>query len=281
VRYVSFRQHQRCSYGVLAGDEVIDLGTPDLPTLRSRLDQGPLSLQAQVNWRGLPRHALATLQLLPPIPDPDKIVCVGLNYVEHAREANLPVPTRPSLFVRFPGSLVGHLEATVCPWVSSQYDFEAELAVVIGTRGRHVPELNALAHVAGYSCFADQSIRDWQRHAPQITAGKNFDRSGAFGPYLTTPDEINLEQTEVIGRLNETEVQRDRISGMIFNIPALISYISEFAELLPGDVIATGTPAGVGFARKPPLFMKPGDRFEVEITGVGILANPIQAEEHV
>lgn len=280
MRYLSFRHGQRCSYGVLAGDEVIDLGTPEVPTLRARLDQGPLALQLQEHWQGLPRYAFVTLQLLPPIPEPDKIICVGLNYIEHAREANLSVPTRPSLFVRFPGSLVGHREATVCPRVSTQYDFEAELAVVIGSRARHVPEAKALAHIAGYSCFADQSIRDWQRHAPQITPGKNFDRSGAFGPFLTTPDEINLEQTEVIGRLNETEVQRDRISGMIFTIPGLISYISEFAELLPGDVIATGTPGGVGVARKPPLFMKPGDRFEVEVTGVGILANPIQAEEH-
>jgi 2-keto-4-pentenoate hydratase/2-oxohepta-3-ene-1,7-dioic acid hydratase in catechol pathway len=199
---------------VLAGDEVIDLGTPEMPTLRARLEEGPLPLKSQERWQGMPRYALATLHLLPPIPEPEKIICVGLNYVEHAREANLPVPTRPSLFVRFPGSLVGHREATVCPRVSSQYDFEAELAVVIGSRGRHVPEGKALAYIAGYSCFADQSIRDWQRHATQITPGKNFDRSGAFGPFVTTPDEIDLEQTEVIGRLNEIERHDLHYSGL-------------------------------------------------------------------
>ena len=279
MKFLSFEFQNQSRYGVLDGDQIIDLTSAPAPTLRALLESGRLPMLAQAKARGGRRVPLSAIRFLPPITAPDKIICVGLNYRTHAAEVNLPIPEKPSLFVRFPGSQVGHGAAVVCPAASSQFDYEAELAVIIGRSGRHIEAADALGHVAGYSCFAENSVRDWQKHAAQITPGKNFQSSGAFGPWLTTPDEIeDLGAAEVIGRLNGEEVQRDRVSGLIFGIPALISYISAFAQLLPGDVISTGTPAGVGFARKPPRFMRPGDTLEVEVTGVGLLRNTVVAE---
>jgi 2-keto-4-pentenoate hydratase/2-oxohepta-3-ene-1,7-dioic acid hydratase in catechol pathway len=223
---------------------------------------------------------LAEIAWEPPITDSDKTICVGLNYYEHAKEANMAVPTRPSLFVRFPASQVGHDVAVVRPSASAQFDYEAELAVVVGRAARHVAEERANDYIAGYTCFAENSVRDWQRHAAQATPGKNFEASGAMGPWLVTPDESGpVENMTVIGRLNGREMQRDSAANMIFSVPQIIAYISTFATLLPGDVIVTGTPAGVGFTRKPPLYMVPGDVFEVEITGVGVLRNGVVDED--
>ena len=188
----------------------------------------------------------------------------------------MPVPSRPSLFVRFTGSQVGHDEPVWRPRASAQFDYEAELAVVIGRSARHVPEERAHEFIAGYACFAENSVRDWQKHAAQATPGKNFAASGAFGPWLVTPDEAGpVERMDVIGRLNGREMQRDSAANMIFSVPQIIAYISTFTTLLPGDVIVTGTPAGVGFTRNPPVWLVPGDQFEVEITGVGTLRNPV------
>jgi 2-keto-4-pentenoate hydratase/2-oxohepta-3-ene-1,7-dioic acid hydratase in catechol pathway len=216
---------------------------------------------------------------LAPVTDPDKILCVGLNYTLHAQEAGMAIPKHPSMFVRFPGSQVGHEAPTVAPAASEQYDYEAELAVVIGAEGRHVPESQAMSIVAGYACFAENSVRDFQRHATQATPGKNFESSGAFGPWLTTADEVpDPMALEVVGRLNGEVVQRDSTANTIFSIAQIVAYASTFARLLPGDVIVTGTPAGVGMARKPPRWLRPGDRFEVEIPGVGRLSNPVVAQ---
>lgn len=280
MRYVSFQTPSGSSYGAIEGSQVVELASAVAPTLRSRLLNGPLPSVPEVRTSGGRRLPLAELTLLPPITDPDKIICVGLNYRSHAAETGLAIPDHPSLFVRFRGSQVGHGRPIVRPSASLQFDYEAELAVIIGRAGRHVPVAAALEYVAGYSCFAENSVRDWQRHAPQITPGKNFHSSGAFGPWLATPDELpTLSQVEVIGRLNGRVVQRDSVGGLIFPIPELIAYISSFTELLPGDVISTGTPAGVGVARTPPVFMQPGDVLEVEVTGVGVLRNTVVAED--
>lgn len=271
----------RRSFGTLVGDQQIaDLGSADVPTLRIALERWGLDGIAQRAGRAERMVRTADIRWLPPITDPDKIVCVGLNYRLHAEEAGMAIPRHPSLFVRFPGSQVGHDEPTVAPKASPHYDYEAEIAVVIGTGGRDIAADEAMAHVAGYSCFAENSIRDYQRHATQATAGKNFEASGAFGPWITTLDEIpDPANVELIGRLNGEELQRDSAANMIFTVPEVIAYVSSFARLLPGDVLVTGTPAGVGFTRKPPLYMKPGDVFEVEIPGVCLLRNPVVAEE--
>jgi 2-keto-4-pentenoate hydratase/2-oxohepta-3-ene-1,7-dioic acid hydratase in catechol pathway len=278
------------SYLLPNGDQAFGAVTPDGSMLSDLRDAGVPALRAALTmWRldGLAQRAAradytvpaASVRWLQPITDPAKIICVGLNYRTHAAEAAREVPKHPSLFVRFADSQVGHLEPVVAPWASTQFDYEAELAVVIGKAARHVSAVDALDHVAGYSCFAENSVRDFQKHAAQATPGKNFHASGAFGPWITTPDEIgDLEKVEVIGRLNGEVMQRDTIEHLVFPIPELIAYISTFTPLLPGDVIATGTPAGVGSARKPPVFMRQGDTFVVEIPGVGTLRNKVVDE---
>lgn len=188
----------------------------------------------------------------------------------------MPVPSNPSVFTRYPSSFVGQDDDVLRPRESEQFDYEAELAVVIGRGGRRIRESQAMDHVAGYSCMAENSVRDWQRHSAQATPGKNFFHSGAFGPWLVTPDEVgDIGQLQIIGRLNQEVVQRDTLDQLIFKVPRLIAYLSTFTELVPGDVIATGTPAGVGLSRKPQRWLRPGDVFEVEITGLGTLRNTV------
>jgi 2-keto-4-pentenoate hydratase/2-oxohepta-3-ene-1,7-dioic acid hydratase in catechol pathway len=214
-----------------------------------------------------------------PISSPGKIICVGLNYRDHAAEAAADIPPKPSLFIRFRDSLVGHLEPIIVPSNSDNFDFEGELAVVIGRTARHVAEADALDFVAGYACFADNSVRDFQMHSRQITPGKNFPSSGAFGPWLTTAAAVgDPARLELTTKLNGAVVQHAPVSDLIYSIPFLISYISSFTPLAPGDVIATGTPSGVGVSRKPPLWMKAGDVLEIEIPGVGALRNTVAAE---
>jgi len=275
MRLASFAHGRGEGFGVVADDQVVDL-SGEVPTLRAALAAWGLAglrERARAGGRVVP---LAQVTWRQPITDPDKILCVGLNYHAHAKEAKMAVPERPSIFVRFASSQVGHQAPVVRPRASPQFDYEAELAVVIGTAGRHIPEARALDHVAGYSCFAENSVRDWQTHSRQATPGKNFERSGAFGPWLVTPDEAGpVEKMDVIGRLNGREMQRDSARNMIFSVPQQIAYLSTFTTLLPGDVIVTGTPAGVGFTRTPPVWLQPGDRFDVEITGVGVLSNPV------
>lgn len=207
-----------------------------------------------------------------------KILCVGVNYRPHIEEMGREVPDYPVVFVRFPSSLVGDGEPLIRPRVSEKYDFEGELAVVIGKPARHVKRDDALGHVAGYCCFMDGSVRDWQRHTGQFTAGKNFERSGAIGPVVSAehiPDPAALQLTT---RINGKVMQEGRVADLVFDVPYLVEYCSTFAELRPGDVIATGTPGGVGSARRPPVWLKHGDLVEVEIGGVGILRNPVRDE---
>lgn len=218
---------------------------------------------------------------LPVIPNPAaRFLCIGINYRPHMEEMGREPPDYPVVFVRFASSLVGHGQPMIKPKVSEKFDFEGELAVIIGKPARHVSRDKALDHVAGYACLNDGSVRDYQRHSGQFTPGKNFDASGAMGPWLVTRDEISDPKAlRLTTRLNGDVVQDESTGELIFGIPELIEYISIWTELKPGDVIATGTPGGVGAGRKPPLWMKPGDTVEVEISGIGCLSNPVVAED--
>ncbi len=222
----------------------------------------------------------ADVKLLPPFPRPGKILCVGLNYRDHSAESGFKQPDYPTLFARFSSGFIGHNEAMVRPKASVELDYEGELVAVIGKGGRHISKSDALNHVAGYSIFNDGSIRDYQFMSPQWTVGKNFDGTGAFGPTFVTADELppGCHGLKLITRLNGQIVQSAGIDDMVFDVATLISVISEAMTLESGDIIVTGTPSGVGLARKPPLFMKPGDVVEVEIEGIGVLRNPIVDE---
>lgn len=207
-----------------------------------------------------------------------KILCVGVNYRPHIEEMGREVPDYPVVFTRFPGSLVGHGEALLRPRVSEQFDFEGELAVVIGREARHVRRADAMDYVGGYCCFMDGSVRDWQRHSGQFTAGKNFERSGAIGPPAPAATVGDPRALQLTTRVNGEVMQTGAVADLVFDIPTLIEYCSTFTHLQPGDVIATGTPGGVGAARRPPVWLKDGDTVEVDIPGVGILSNPVEDE---
>lgn len=219
------------------------------------------------------------VRFLPPLARPGKIVCVGLNYVDHAAEAGFELPPFPTLFVRFASSLVGHGAPLVKPAVSDALDFEGELVAIIGRGGRNIDEANALDHVIGYSVFNDASVRDYQMKTTQWTAGKNFDGTGAFGPWIVTADELPQGATglKLETRLNGEIVQSASTADMIFPVARLVAILSSFMTLETGDIIVTGTPAGIGMTRTPPLYMKAGDVCEVEIEGVGLLSNRVEA----
>lgn len=215
--------------------------------------------------------------VLPPIPDPEKIICIGLNYRDHAEEAGMALPEYPAMFARFNSTLVGHGQPIVRPLQSEQLDFEGELAIIIGKPARHVAEASALEHVAGYSIFNDVSLRDFQKRSGQWTPGKNFDATGPFGPVFASADDLppGCEGMRLVTRLNGNVVQDGRIDDMVFSVARIVSILSEIMTLRPGDVIITGTPAGVGMGRTPPLWMKAGDSVEIEIDGIGILRNQV------
>jgi len=227
-----------------------------------------------------PAIDLNSVRLLPPVPVPPKVLCVGLNYDDHLQESGLKKPTYPEIFARFATSLIAHQQPIRRPRESTALDFEAELAVVVGKPGRRIPRDRALDHVAGYSLFNDATIRDFQLRTPQWTMGKNFDATGAFGPWLVTPDAVppGAHGLRIQGRLNGQVMQDARTDQLIFSVPALIEMISVAMSLQAGDVIITGTPGGVGAARRPPVFMRPGDVFEVEIEGIGALSNVVHDE---
>jgi 2-keto-4-pentenoate hydratase/2-oxohepta-3-ene-1,7-dioic acid hydratase in catechol pathway len=267
-------------YGVISGDGVVDLASrlEGAPTLRRFLQTGALKGAAALADEP-PDFALADITFAPVIPNPDKVICIGLNYAEHVRETGRTITEKPALFPRYAGCQVGHLQPMIKPAVSDEFDYEGELAVIIGIEGRHITAENALAHVAGYACYNDGSIRDWQRHTSQFLPGKNFVGTGSFGPWMVTADEIpDPSRLTLETRLNGKIVQESGTDQMITPVPQLIAYISTFLKLLPGDVIVTGTPAGVGMKRTPPLWMKPGDTVEVEISSIGVLRNTVVAE---
>jgi 2-keto-4-pentenoate hydratase/2-oxohepta-3-ene-1,7-dioic acid hydratase in catechol pathway len=224
-----------------------------------------------------PDHKLADVKFLPPIPDPEKILCAGINYRSHAAETGRDLPKQPSMFIRLANTLTGHDGELIRPSVSQSFDFEGELALVIGRPGRHIPVEQALDHVAGYTCFVDGSVRDYQKFS--VTSGKNFPGTGALGPWIITSDEIpDPKRLMLVTRLNGQEVQRSSTDLLIYSVPQIIAFCSDFTPLAPGDIIATGTPEGVGHRRTPPLWMKPGDVLEVEISGIGTLRNRVVDE---
>jgi 2-keto-4-pentenoate hydratase/2-oxohepta-3-ene-1,7-dioic acid hydratase in catechol pathway len=279
MRLIHFSHAGTASFGAVVGDTVIDfagrLGA--VTGVRQLLEADALDdarkLLDKSSQSGLP---LGSVSLLPPLPDAPRIFCAGVNYDEHRQETGRSRTENPVLFMRGAEANVAHGQPIIRPPESRHLDYEGELAVVIGRPGRRIARNNALQHVAGYSCFNDGTIRDWQRHTHQFTPGKNWDGTGGFGPWLVTADEIpDPSRLTLTTRLNGQTVQQSGTDRMIFDIPDLIAYISTFTTLRPGDVIATGTPGGVGDKRTPPLYMKAGDIVEVEVTGVGILANPI------
>ena len=247
-------------------------------TLPELIAQGAELLQIGRSLGQSPAIDLNAVRLLPPVPVPPKILAVGLNYNDHLEESGLKKPDYPEIFARFATSLIAHQEPIRRPRESTALDYEAELAVVIGKPGRRIPKEQALDHVAGYSLFNDASLRDFQLRTPQWTMGKNFDGTGSFGPWLVTPDAVppGARGLRIQGRLNGRVMQDSRTDLLIFNVATLIETISVAMSLERGDVIITGTPGGVGAARKPPVFMKAGDIFEVDIEGLGVLTNPVQ-----
>lgn len=280
MKAASFEIDGRESYGLAQGGSLFEASEEfraTYPTLRAVLAGDALdNLAASLSVDAVNP---AAMRFLPVIPRADKLLCVGVNYRAHVEEMGREIPEWPVLFVRFPASVVGHGEQIVLPRVSPKFDFEGELAVVIGRPARHVARDAAMDVVAGYCGFMDGTVRDWQRHTPQFTAGKNFDQSGSMGPYLVTPDEVgDINGLELTTRLNGETLQQAPISDLIFDIPALIEYCSTFTELLPGDIIATGTPGGVGAARTPPIWLVPGDSLEVDLGPVGRLVTTVRAE---
>jgi 2-keto-4-pentenoate hydratase/2-oxohepta-3-ene-1,7-dioic acid hydratase in catechol pathway len=280
MKLVSYENASGTSWGILKGDHVLDgvaLTKGTFPTLKAVLKADALNEIARQAAERAGHLKLTELNLLPVIPDPGKIICVGLNYEEHRIESKREPTSEPTLFLRTATSQAGHGQALICPPESIEFDYEGEIAIVIGKGGRRIAQDDAWNHIAGYAPYNDGSIRDWQRHTSQFTAGKNFDKTGGFGPYLTTRDEIaDGQELTLITRLNGEVMQQATTEQMIFGIPRLLHYISTFTTLEPGDVIVTGTPGGVGVKRDPPVFMRRGDRVEVEITGVATLSNPIE-----
>ena len=281
MKLASFSAAGRDTYGAVVEGGVVDLGRrlgDRYPTLRAAIAGDALARLAGEVVAAKPDFSLAQMTLLPPITDPDKIICAGRNYRAHAAEAGGAPPENPQVFLRLVNTLVAHGQPMVCPKISGEFDYEGELALIIGKPGRHIAKADALSHIFGYTLFNDGSIRDIQfKHS--IAAGKNFHQTGGFGPWIVTADEIpDPTRLHLATRLNGHEVQHTGIDDLIFDIPTLISYCSDWTPLVAGDVISTGTPEGVGFARKPPLWMKPGDFVEVEIGGIGVLRNPIVAE---
>ncbi|MGF1610328.1 MAG: fumarylacetoacetate hydrolase family protein [Kiloniellales bacterium] len=289
MRLLSFEKAGRPALGVRRGAKgdgaMVDLAAaaPDLPgDWPAIFAAGLLDKVREVAETAPPAAMLPAeeLALLPPIAQPPKIPCIGLNYVSHAKEAGQPIPTYPVVFPRWPGSLVGHGAPLVLPRDSLQFDYEAELAIVIGKAGRRIPKARALEHVAGYACFNDGSIRDFQFKSSQWAMGKNFDATGSWGPDIVTADELppGCAGLRIGARLNGEPVQDSDIDDMIFDVATLVSTLSEVMTLEPGDLIPTGTPPGVGLGRKPPLWMKPGDTIEIEIEQIGVLSNTVVAE---
>ncbi|AMJ60389.1 fumarylacetoacetate hydrolase family protein [Bosea sp. PAMC 26642] len=281
MRFATFHLQGAPTWGLIDGDEAVDLGAvlgDRYPDLKSAIAADALAEAAGVA-AGAPRYPLSAIGWLPVLPNSDKILCVGLNYEMHRKETGRAEVENPTIFGRFANSQIAHGADLVRPRVSHELDFEGELAIVIGKPGRYIARADAFAHVAGYACYNDGSIRDFQRHTHQFTPGKNFPGTGAFGPWMMTPDELGeLAELRLQTRVNGQVVQDATFAQMIFDIPRIVEYCSSFTRLEPGDVIATGTPGGVGAKRTPPLWLKPGDVVEVEIDRLGTLRNGVVDE---
>ena len=278
MKLASFTTAQGASYGAVTGKGIVDLRRylgNQFPDLKALISGDGLD-QAKKYASEAPDYKESDITWLPVIPNPDKIVCVGLNYQEHVAETGRDNTEQPAIFLRLPESQVGHRQPIVRPRESTHLDFEAEIALIIGKVGRRISQKDSWSHIAGYSCYNDGSVRDWQRHTVQWTAGKNFARTGGFGPWMVTADEIPPDTVLTLScRLNGERMQHANTQQMIFRIPKILEYVSTWTTLAPGDVIVTGMPGGVGARRTPPVWMKPGDKVEIEIDKVGVLENSI------
>jgi 2-keto-4-pentenoate hydratase/2-oxohepta-3-ene-1,7-dioic acid hydratase in catechol pathway len=282
MKFISFVRLGKCGFGILADDGIVDLTerlAPGLASLKALIAADMLKAAASFA-RGRPADfALSDVTLLPVVPDAGKILCVGLNYETHRAETKRPDNKHPTMFTRYADSQIAHGQPMLLPAVSDKLDFEGEMAVIIGRGGRCIPEMQALEHVAGYACYNDGTIRDWQRHTHQFGPGKTFPGTGGFGPFMVTPDEVgNYSRLTIQTRLNGVVMQDATLADLIFPVERLIAYISTYTPLAAGDVILTGTPGGVGDRREPPLYMKVGDVIEVEISRLGRLINTVVAE---
>jgi 2-keto-4-pentenoate hydratase/2-oxohepta-3-ene-1,7-dioic acid hydratase in catechol pathway len=278
MKFSSVRVEDRSTWGLATDDGFREMGGPGarFRSLRDYIESGtPDDLEAA----GAQRRPWESLEFLPVVPNPRQIFCIGANYEAHRKEIGGTEVAWPTVFLRLSGSQVGHGAALIKPPESDRLDYEGELAVVIGRGGRRIPADEAMEHVYGYACYDDGSVRDWQNHTAQWAPGKNFVGTGGFGPYLVTPDEVgDITSSYLVTRVNGEERQRAQIADMTNSIPALIAYLSTFAHLLPGDVICTGTPGGIGSRRTPPTFLADGDVVDVSIDGVGTLRNRVVAE---
>jgi 2-keto-4-pentenoate hydratase/2-oxohepta-3-ene-1,7-dioic acid hydratase in catechol pathway len=282
MKFASFSSTHGTSWGIIDGDHAIDVGAVvrgQFPDLLSAIAQGALGDLAAAAATAQ-RYPISAITWLPVIPNPGKILCVGLNYENHRKETGRTEVQNPTIFARFANSQTGHLSPIPRPRVSTDLDYEGELAIVIGKPGRYITRDDAMAHIAGFACYNDASVRDFQYHTHQFTPGKNFPNTGAFGPWMVTPDDMGeIGPQRLQTRVNGTVVQDALLSQMIFDIPQQIAYCSSFTRLEPGDVIVTGTPGGVGAKRQPPLWLKPGDVVEVDIDRVGLLRNPVTQDD--
>ena len=280
MKIVSFHRDGAPSWGVVEDRRIVDLGLRaaelaagtfvDVLRAGNLMDIAVAAAGADADW------ALDDVTFDVPVQVPGKVLCVGLNYAGHVREMGRTMEDNPTIFTRFPDTLVPHGAPLQRPRASATFDYEGELAVVIGSGGRNIPTARALEHVAGWTCFNDASVRDFQRHTPQWTPGKNFPATGGCGPWIVTRDELpDLASATITTRLNEVVVQKAGLDDLVFSVARIISYVSTWTHLSAGDIIATGTPGGVGAGRTPPLWLAPGDRVEVEISGLGVLSNTV------
>ena len=282
MKFVSYLHQGKPGFGAVVGGGIVALReTPAAPVadLRAAIAGDMLGAAARYASGLRPELAFDAVTLLPVIPDPGKIWCCGLNYAEHVRETQREITEKPVFFLRVADSQVGHDEAIALPRESTMLDYEGEIAVVIGKPGRRIDEADAWSHIAGYACYNDGSVRDWQRHTTQWAPGKNFWRTGGFGPWMVTADEIEPDAVmTLVTRLNGQEMQRATTRMMLHSIPRQIAYLSAIAPLRAGDVIVTGTPGGVGARREPPVWMKDGDVVEIEVDRIGVLRNTVAVE---
>lgn len=279
MKLATYSHQGRTCYGAVLGDGLVDLSRRlggRFPDVRSLFAGNAIAEARDAADGRKPDLRLAEVTLLPPIPNPGKLFCIGLNYEAHRQETKRDKTEAPAVFVRFAESVVGHGQPMLRPRESQKYDYEGEIALIIGRTGRRIAEKDAWDCIGGYSCFNDGSVRDWQNATTQWTAGKNFRASGAFGPWIVTADEIAPgAEITLRTRLNGQEMQSTNTGLLIHSIPRIVAHLSTWAQLEPGDVIASGTPGGVGSRREPPVWMKAGDVIEVEVGGVGVLRNPI------
>ena len=282
MKLISFTRLGEVGFGALIGDGVVDLTNQldyGVDSIKEAIESDLLYIAEEYLEGRSPNFAMSDVTLLPVIPNPSKIICIGLNYENHRKETKRPDVEHPTIFVRYADSQVAHGQALIKPKSTERFDYEGEMAVIIGDGGRNIPEESALEHVAGFACYNDGSVRNWQRHTSQFTPGKTFPGTGAFGPYMVTPDEVgDYTKLPIQTRLNGEIMQDAKLSDLIFPVPRLINYVSQFTPLAAGDVIVSGTPGGVGDKREPPVYMVPGDLVEVEIGILGTLANPVVGE---